>query len=156
MSSLNDPNMIRAVIMDHYSHPRNKNDAPDETYTKIHMDSDSCTDDFYVYLKMNGNIIEDVCFNGIGCTISTSSLSIMTELVKGKTKEEAMNIINNFYKMIDHNHEYDEDVLEEANVFENTYKQANRIKCATIGWHGLEQLLEGDSSVENYEKKDEK
>ena len=96
MPSLDDPNFVRAVIMDHYSHPRNKNESPDDSYLSIHMDSDSCVDDFYVYLKLNGDIVEDVCYHGVGCTISTASLSIMTELVIGKTKKEAKKLLNGF------------------------------------------------------------
>ena len=65
----------------------------------------------------------------------------MTDLVIGKTIEEAREIIKNYLAMINHE-EYDEELLEEANVFQNTYKQANRIKCATIGWNGLKQMLD--------------
>ena len=65
----------------------------------------------------------------------------MTELVKGKSVEEAKNIIKNYYEMIDQK-DYDENLLEEAVAFDTVGKQANRIKCATIGWHGLEKLIE--------------
>lgn len=142
MPSLDDPKLVRAIIMEHYQFPRNKREVNDDSYDSIHMDSDSCVDDFHIYLKMNGDIVEDVAFSGVGCTISTSSNSIMTELVIGKTRAEALNIIENYLHMVYHDGEYDEDLLEEANVFSNTYKQANRIKCATIGWNGLKQLLE--------------
>ena len=58
----------------------------------------------------------------------------------GKTKEEAMEIVNNYMNMI-YEKDYDEDLLEEAIAFKNTHKQANRIKCATLGWNGLVKLI---------------
>ncbi len=141
MPIFNDPSFMQAIIMDHYRYPHNKRTVEDESYKSIHMDSDSCVDDIYVYLKVENNIVKDVAFDGIACTIATSSTSIMTDLVIDKTVDEARNIIKNYLAMINHE-EYDEDLLEEANVFQNTYKQANRIKCATIGWQGLKQLLD--------------
>ncbi|MBR3352937.1 MAG: SUF system NifU family Fe-S cluster assembly protein, partial [Erysipelotrichaceae bacterium] len=85
-------------------------------------------------------IIKDVNFDGKACTISTASTSIMADLVLGKSLEEARKIIDAYYAMID-GREYDEDLLEEAVALQGVSKQANRIKCATIGWHGLEQLI---------------
>ena len=84
---------MQAIIMDHYRYPHNKRTVEDESYSKIHMDSDSCVDDIYVYLKVEGNIVKDVAFDGIACTIATSSTSIMTDLVIGKTIEESREII---------------------------------------------------------------
>ena len=81
MPFLNDPSFMQAIIMDHYRYPHNKRTVEDESYSKIHMDSDSCVDDIYVYLKVEGNIVKDVAFDGISCTIATSSTSIMTRCV---------------------------------------------------------------------------
>lgn len=64
----------------------------------------------------------------------------MSELVKGKTKDEAQKIIDNYMNMI-YEKDYDPDILEEAIAFQNTHKQANRIKCATLGWSGLIALM---------------
>lgn len=138
--SLN-PLMMRQIIMDHYEHPRNKRDPKDERYSKIRMDSVSCVDDIFVYLLYEDGIVKDCCFDGVACTISTASTSIMTELVIGKTIKQAEYIISQYLHMI-HEEPYDDSVLDEALVFMNTAKQAARIKCATIGWNGLEQLLE--------------
>ena len=111
------------------------------------MDSASCIDDIYVYLKEENGIIVDVCFTGIACTIATASTSIMTELVIGKKKEEAYYIIEQYQNMISEK-EFDDEVLDEAIVFINTSKQASRIKCATIGWNGLKYLLDGKEVAE--------
>ena len=106
------------------------------------MDSSTCIDDIDVQAKFNGDVVEDVRFNGEACAICTASTSIMTELVKGKTKEEAAHIVDNYMHMI-YEKEYDPELLEEAIAFKNTHKQANRIKCATLGWTGFLKLLEG-------------
>ena len=139
MPSLDDK-MLREIIMDHYEYPRNKEKVNDERYDSIHMDSESCTDDIMVYLLFEDGKIKDIKFDGIACTIATSSTSIMTELLIGKTKEEAEEIIKNYFNMI-YEKEYDEDMLEEAIAFKYTYRQANRINCATIGWKGIRELL---------------
>lgn len=141
MPTLDSPEMMRAVIMDHYEYPRNKKLKNLEGANKVHMDSESCIDDIYIEALIENGVIKDVCFDGIGCTISTASTSIMTELMKDKTIEEAEKIIKNYLSMINMG-EYDEDLLEEAVVFKNTGKQANRIKCATIGWNGMQELID--------------
>ena len=141
MPTLDSPEMMRAIIMDHYEYPRNKKLKGEVGYLKVHMDSESCIDDIYIEALIENGVIKDVCFDGIGCTISTASTSIMSELMKDKTIEEAQKIINNYLKMINME-EYDEDLLEEAVVFKNTGRQANRIKCATIGWNGMQELID--------------
>lgn len=142
MHSLNDPMIMREIIMDHYQNPRNRGLVDDDSYQKVNMDSSTCIDDIDVQAKFNGDVVEDVRFDGEACAICTASTSIMTELVKGKTKEEAAHIVDNYMHMI-YEKEYDPELLEEAIAFKNTHKQANRIKCATLGWTGFLKLLEG-------------
>ena len=132
--------MMRSIIMDHYSNPMHKHQPKGEGYTKIHMHSDNCIDDMDIFVLVENNIIKDACFDGVGCTIATSSSDIMCELLIGKTIEEANYIIEQYNNMI-YEREFDEDVLDEAIVFINTSKQASRIRCATIGYRGMEQLL---------------
>ncbi len=141
MRSLDDPQLMREIIMDHYQHPRNRGLTDDDSYKKVNMNSDTCIDNLDIQVKFEGDIIKDVRYDGEACAICTSSTSIMSELVIGKTKEEAMEIINNYLNMI-YEKEYDEDMLEEAIAFKNTHKQANRIKCATLGWNGVVKLIE--------------
>ena len=141
MRSLDDPQLLREIIMDHYDHPRNRGLVEDETYKKVNMNSDTCIDDLDIQVKFDGDKIADVRYDGEACAICTSSTSIMSELVIGKTKEEAKRIIENYMNMI-YERDHDEDLLEEAIAFKNTHKQANRIKCATLGWNGLVKLIE--------------
>ena len=137
---MDDPMILRSIIMDHYEYPRNHELTEKEDYKKKHMASESCIDDIYVQAKIEDGIVEDIRFDGVACTISTASTSIMSELLKGKTTQEVKHIIENYYQMIDQK-EYDEELLEEAVAFHNVGKQANRIKCATIGWKAMEELL---------------
>lgn len=137
---LNDPAILRELIMDHYQYPHNHALKQDNTYQSVHMASDSCIDDITVQSKIENGVIDDICFDGVACTISTASTSMMTDLLKGKTVEEAKKIIAQYFNMIDAK-EYDPDVLEEAVAMKNVYKQANRIKCATIGWKAIDQMI---------------
>ena len=134
MRSLDDPQLMREIIMDHYEHPRNRGLVDDQTYQKVNMNSDTCIDDLDIQVKFDGDKIADVRYDGEACAICTSSTSIMSTLVKGKTKAEAKKIIENYMNMI-YEKDYDEELLEEAIAFKNTHKQANRIKCATLGWN---------------------
>lgn len=140
-----NPAMMREIIMDHYQNPRNKRETNDPTYQTIYMDSTSCIDKIHVQAKVENNILTDVCWHGIGCAIATSSTSIMSELLIGKTVDEANLIIENYLKMINEE-KFDADLLDEAIVFINTSKQAARIKCATIGWRGVKKILKGDEN----------
>jgi len=136
-----DPKYLREIIMDHYQYPRNKTLKDSQEYDSRHMASESCIDDITVQAKIRNGIIEDADFDGIACTISTASTDILCELVKGKSIEQAREIIDNYRKMIDQK-PYDEDILEEAVAFSTVGKQANRIKCATIGWNAMSEILD--------------
>lgn len=139
-----DQNMKRSIILEHYQNPKNKGLIEDETYIKVNMNNDSCIDEVNLMVKLEDGKIKDVRFDGEACAICTSSTSIMIDTLIGKTIEEANEIINNFYNMIDEK-EYDEDILEQANVYNDIYKQPNRKKCALLGWWGMEKSLKGEN-----------
>lgn len=132
--------MMRQIIMDHYSNPQNKHDAPNANYEKVHMHSDNCIDDLDIFLLVENDIVTDACFNGVACTISTASTDIMCDLLRGKNINDAKYCIEQYKHMI-HEEEFDADVLDEAVVFINTSKQAARIRCATIGWNAADEIL---------------
>ena len=139
-----DQNMKRSIILEHYQNPKNKGLIEDETYIKVNMNNDSCIDEVNLMVKLEDGKIKDVRFDGEACAICTSSTSIMIDTLIGKTIEEANEIINNFYNMIDEK-EYDEDILEQANVYNDIYKQPNRKKCALLGWWGIEKSLKEEN-----------
>lgn len=138
-----NPALIREIIMDHYEYPRNKKLKKDSRYTSVNLDSESCIDNIDLEVLVEDDKIKDICFDGVACTISTASTSIMSELLKDKTIEEANVIIDNYLNML-YGKDFDEELLGEAVAFINTSKQANRIKCATLSWNGIKEIINKD------------
>ena len=134
------PQMMRQIIMDHYDNPLFKHEPKDGSYEQFHSHSDNCIDDIIVYAKIENDVVVDICWTGVACTISTASTDIMCGLMNGKKAAEAHYIYDQYIKMI-HEEPFDESVLDEAIVFVNTSKQAARIRCATIGWDAMEDIL---------------
>ena len=132
--------MMRSIIMDHYSNPMNKHQPSKDGYQTVHMHSDNCIDDINIFLLIENDVVTDACFDGVACTISTASTDIMCDLLKGKNIKEALYAIEQYNHMI-HEEPFDDEVLDEAVVFINTSKQAARIRCATIGWNAANEIL---------------
>ena len=101
-------------------------------------------DEIALELKMNGNIIEDMAFSGHGCAISQASTSIMIDTLKGKTIDEAKEIIKTFIEMIKREtvDEVELQKLEDAIAFKNVANMPARVKCALLAWHTIEDMLE--------------
>lgn len=136
-----DREMKRSVILDNYQNPyhRVRHDGEDD-YCKINSRNVSCIDNIDVYIKMNGELIEDISFEGEACVVSISSTSVMARMMVGKTIYEALSIIENYDNMIEER-EYDALKLEEALAYDDVSKQPSRKKCATLTWHGLYKKL---------------
>ena len=138
-----DKELKRSIILDNYqnSYHRERHDGDNE-YCKLNSRNVSCIDNIDLYVKMDGDVIKDIYFDGEACVISISSTSIMCKLLEGKTIDEALEIIRNYDNMIEEK-EYDKDILEEALVYDDVAKQPSRKTCATLTWHGLyNKLLE--------------
>ena len=132
-----DRDMKRDIILDHYEHPTNRVRHDDDSeYEKINSRNVSCIDNIDLYIKMKGDKIEDISFDGEACVISISSTSILSEMLQGKTIDEAIEIIRNYQNMIEEK-DYNKDLLDEAMVYEDIAKQPSRKKCATLTWNGL-------------------
>ena len=130
----------RTIIMENYQNPKNRGLIDDDSYDKIVTNSKSCIDQIDLEIKLKDNIVIDVRFDGEACAICTSSTSILINLIIGKTKEEALNIIDSFENMINEK-EYDEEILKEAIVYQDISKEPNRINCATLTWKGMKDYL---------------
>lgn len=104
----------------------------------------SCGDDIELAVRLKDGKIDDAAFTGVGCAISQASASIMIDLVKGKTIEEAKELINTFLGMIkrDITDEEQLEVLDEAIAFQNISNMPARVKCAVLSWHTLDDALE--------------
>ena len=128
--------------MENYLHPFNK-EVPvnKDEYDYINSNNESCIDNLDIYMKVEDNIIKDIKFDGEACAISTSTTSIMIKLFLNKTIEEALNILDNYENMINEQ-PYDKEILSEAIVYDEIYKQQNRKHCALLPWNGIRKLLE--------------
>jgi len=135
-----DKELKREIIMEHYSHPKNRKRMDDGDYIKFNTSNSSCIDNLDIYLKLNGNKIEDITFDGEACAISISSTSIMINNLIGMTVLEALDYIKNFRAMINEEN-YDRDLLKEALVYDDIYKQGNRKNCALLPYLGVEMTL---------------
>ena len=136
-----DNNIKRSIILEHYQNPKNKGLIDDNSYIKINMNNESCIDEINLMVKVEDNIIKDIRFDGEACAICTSSTSIMTNTLIGKNVDEIRKIYENYLNMIDEK-EYNEDILEEAIVYNDIYKQPNRKKCALLSWWGIGKILD--------------
>ena len=134
-----DKDIKRSIILDNYQTPNKKCISGDD-YIKINTRNASCIDNLDIYLKINNNVIEDASFDGEACVISISSTNILINMIIGKRKEEAIEIIDNYLKMINEE-EYDKSMLEDLVVFDDTSKQPSRIKCATLSANGIKDFL---------------
>jgi len=144
MSDLED--LYQEIIMEHNLKPRN--------FTKIE-DSNRfsegfnpfCGDTIHIYLKLDGNKISDVGFQGSGCAISRASASMMTEVIKGKTTEETDKLLNIFHRMLKNEIEDESELhhhdLGDLETLSGISKFPTRVKCATLSWNTLRAALDG-------------
>ena len=136
-----DPVLKKEIIMENYLNPVNRNTIDNNKYIKINANSETCIDNINLYILFEDNKITDIHFDGEACAISTSATSIMIKLLLNKTIEEIENLIDEYNKMIKHE-SYDEDLLGEANCYDEIYLQQNRIGCATIPWNALKKAID--------------
>lgn len=131
--------LYRQVILDHYKHPRNRGTFEDDA-VQIEMNNPTCGDRIYLQLKVNGDVIEDVRFTGEGCSISMASASMMTQAIKGKQLAEALQMADEFSRMM-----LGEDVninvfgLDDIEALKGVANFPARIKCATLAWKAVEK-----------------
>ncbi len=140
--------LYRTVIMDHYKNPKNKGLKNTDPYHLVHLTNPSCGDDLRVEIIVEDGKVIDVRQDGKGCSICLSSASVMSELLKGKTVEEAHDLIESFYSMVKGEELPDEDKLEEAIAYKGVRDFPARIKCATLAWKCVEKAID---EVEHHE-----
>ncbi len=136
--------LYQLVILDHNRSPRNYRlmegaDSEAEGYNPM------CGDQLKVWIKLDGDRIEDVSFQGSGCAISKASASLMTTAVKGKTREEARKVFDSFHKMMTGSGGPADDLPAKLAVFAGVREFPMRVKCATLGWHALKTALERET-----------
>jgi nitrogen fixation protein NifU and related proteins len=136
--------LYEQVILDHNKKPRNFQKLDDATHEAEGYNA-LCGDQFKVYLKMDGDRIVEAAFHGAGCAISKSSASVMTSMVKGKTRKEAEDLFKRFHTMVasDSQEPANEALMGKLMVFSGVREYPVRIKCATLPWHTLLAALDG-------------
>ncbi len=134
-----DENLKREIIMENYQNPLNRKVGGDN-YLKVNTSNTSCIDNIDLYLDIEDNVIKDITFMGEACAISISSTSIMINNLIGKTVEEAIDYIDNFDKMIN-GKDYDKDILKDAIVYSEIYKQNSRKTCAFLPYKGIKEAI---------------
>ena len=143
MSELGE--LYQEVILDHNKNPRNFREIDDADQTADGKNP-LCGDALRVYVDMDGDTISDVAFKGSGCAISKASASMMTQVVKGKSKEEAQLIFDEFHRMVTGalDIETDENHLGKLKIFAGVLEFPARVKCASLSWHTLNAALHGE------------
>ena len=146
MSELSD--LYQEVILEHNKNPRNFREIEDADQTADGKNP-LCGDALRVYVAMDGDTISDVAFKGSGCAISKASASMMTQSVKGKTREQAEHIFDEFHRMVtgDLDIEADENDLGKLKIFAGVLEFPARVKCASLSWHTLHAALKGEDVV---------
>lgn len=139
--SNDDQNLFRQIIADHHRNPRNKGLVDQEGYQRLHLKNPSCGDDLEIQLHLQNGVLQDIRHEGTGCAICCSSASIMSERLKGCEVNEAKAIICEFKQMVSAE-PYNEELLEEAIVFQGVANLPPRIKCATLAWLACEAAIE--------------
>jgi nitrogen fixation NifU-like protein len=146
MSELND--LYQQVILDHNKNPRNFREIEGASRT-ADGNNPLCGDALRVYVEMDGDIVKDVAFKGSGCAISKASASMMTQAVKGRTKEEAEELFDEFHRMVTGglDPENEESHLGKLKIFAGVLDFPARVKCASLSWHTLHAALNEEESA---------
>jgi nitrogen fixation NifU-like protein len=142
MSDLRD--LYQQVIMDHNKNPRNFREIEDANHM-AHGNNPLCGDALVVYLKLNGDVIEDVSFKGSGCAISVASASLMTETLKGKTIAEAEVLYEGVHKAL--TGEAGGQLVGKLEVLGGVKEFPARVKCASLSWHTVHAAMDSEHDV---------
>ena len=141
-------NLYQEVILDHYKHPENKGLAAAYD-AQVHHINPSCGDEITLNLTLDGSIVQSVSWDGLGCSISQASVSIMSGLMIGKKLDDAQVVFDNFVQLMQSkgSGQPDESILEDAVALAGVSQYPARIKCALLGWMAFK-----DASVQSQKK----
>lgn len=141
--------LFQELILDHYRKPRNKGEL-EQPDVSVHMRNPSCGDEVHLQMRVKDGTIEDARFVGDGCSISQASISMMTQLVKGKSVADALGIADRFTQMMHGDAEAARDKkLGDLRSLAGVSKFPVRVKCALLGFNALEEGLPRDNDAED-------
>ena len=127
--------LYQEVILDHSKRPKHKGLATDFD-AQVHHVNPSCGDEITLNVKLNGDVVDAITWDGVGCSISQASVSILSDLLKGKSIADAETVLNNFTELMQSKGTMvgDDEILEDAVALAGVSKFPARIKCALLGW----------------------
>jgi nitrogen fixation NifU-like protein len=137
--------LYQEVILDHSKRPRNFHQMADAT-RRVEGYNPLCGDKLALFVKLRGETVEDISFVGAGCAISTASASLMTETVKGKSRQEAVKMMQRFHDLLT-TEKAASPKLGKLAVFSGVREFPARVKCATLAWHTLISALTDAAEV---------
>ena len=146
MSELSE--LYQQVILDHNKKPRNFQRLEGANRSAEGFNP-LCGDQLKVYLRMDEGVVREVSFVGTGCAISKASASMMTQAVKGRTREEALTLFDEFHRMVtgELDEEAEPNQLGHLKIFAGVRDYPARVKCASLPWHTMHAALEGEESA---------
>ena len=146
MSELSE--LYQQVILDHNKKPRNFRKLENANHTAEGYNP-LCGDQLTVYVAFENDLVKEVGFEGSGCAISKAAASMMTQAVKGKSKEQAEHLFQEFHSMVtgELNEEAEENSLGNLKIFAGVREFPVRVKCATLAWHTLHAALNKKDQV---------
>jgi nitrogen fixation NifU-like protein len=146
MSELSE--LYQQVILDHNKKPRNFRELEGANRTAEGFNP-LCGDQLTVYMLLDEGVVRDLSFVGTGCAISKASASMMTQAVKGRTREETLALFEEFHRMVtgELDEEAEENQLGRLKIFAGVRDYPARVKCASLPWHTMHAALEGEDSA---------
>lgn len=132
--------LYREIILDHYRSPRYRGALASPTITREGQNP-LCGDEITLDLRVEDGAVREVAYRGVGCSISQSSASMMTEAILGKRLEEVRTLLGDFLAMMQGSDEVDPESLGDLEALTGVRKFPVRVKCATLAWHVLETAL---------------
>ncbi|HAV22370.1 MAG: SUF system NifU family Fe-S cluster assembly protein [Ignavibacteria bacterium GWA2_55_11] len=140
--------LYQDIILDHNRSPRNFR-VLDGAHRIVEAYNPLCGDHYTIYLKLDGEIISDIAFQGSGCAISKSSASVMSTVVKGKTREEAEALFTAFHHLVTEGADAGEDLDQYGKLaaFSGVSEFPARVKCAILAWHTMKSALHSDAKT---------
>jgi nitrogen fixation NifU-like protein len=143
--TMTDESVYQQIILDHYKHPQHRG-LPADFDAQVHHVNPTCGDEVTLRLRLAGDTITDLGWEGEGCSISQASTSVMSDLVVGKSVDDALALQSKFLGLMQsQGHaeltEDDADELEDAVAFEGVSKYPARVKCALLGWMAMKSAV---------------
>src|SRR5580765_5974337 len=133
--------LYQQVILDHCKHPRNFHELPNSTCSAQGRNP-LCGDQLKLFLRLDGEVIQDISFQGSGCAISKASASLLTDSLKGKSKAQAEELFGKVHDMVTTGRVNGAEIGK-LTVFSGVHKFPARVKCAILPWHAVVAAMEG-------------